>query len=131
MSAPHPMKIPGTLALLFGLMTIASGGMALFGSSAEVYDFGDVVPYVLWFNFLAGFAYVISGVGLVRSTSWGAWLAIALAIATSLVFALFGLHVMGGGAYEMRTVFAMSFRVAFWIAIASLAYRALRRGWLD
>jgi hypothetical protein len=40
-----------------------------------------------------------------------------------LVFALFGLHVATGGAFEMRTVWAMTLRTAVWTAIAVLAFR--------
>ena len=40
-----------------------------------------------------------------------------------LVFALFGLYVFQGGAFEMRTVGAMSLRLVVWLAIAVLAAR--------
>jgi hypothetical protein len=43
-----------------------------------------------WFDFLAGFAYVASGVGL--------WLAGAIAVATLAVFAAFAWHVSAGSA---------------------------------
>ena len=46
--------IAGAAAIAFGLVTLISGGSALFG----LVDMGAVVPFVLWFNFLAGFAYV-------------------------------------------------------------------------
>ncbi|WP_202909560.1 hypothetical protein [Alkalilacustris brevis] len=45
------------LAIAFGLLTIASGGGAILG----VAEMGAVVPFVLWFNFFAGFAYVVAG----------------------------------------------------------------------
>ena len=47
--------IAGVAAIAFGLLTLISGGSALFG----LVDMGAVVPFVLWFNFLAGFAYVV------------------------------------------------------------------------
>lgn len=54
------LRPTAVLATLFGALTVLSGGRALFGGS----DMGDVVAFVLWFNFLAGFAYVIAGIGL-------------------------------------------------------------------
>ncbi|MEZ5753214.1 MAG: hypothetical protein R3D90_00100 [Paracoccaceae bacterium] len=49
--------IAGVAAITFGLLSLISGGSALFGAV----DMGGVVPFVLRFNFIAGFAYVIGG----------------------------------------------------------------------
>lgn len=54
-------------------------------------------------------------------------LALALALATALVFAAFGAHILGGGAFEARTVAAMSLRTLVWVSIAALALLSLRR----
>jgi uncharacterized membrane protein (DUF2068 family) len=80
---------------------------------------------VLWFNFLAGFAYVIAGAGLWLRHRWAQWLSFAIAAATLLVFAAFGFQIWAGGAYEMRTVGAMALRAVVWLLIAGVAYRKL------
>jgi hypothetical protein len=85
----------------------------LFGGAGARAAVGDAVPFVLWFNFLSGFVYVLAGVGLFLWVRWGAQLSALLAIAILLVFAAFGLHVVSGGAFEMRTVGAMILRSAF------------------
>ena len=115
------------IAVGFGLLTIKEGGTILFGDATARAAAGNYVPFVLWFNFLAGFAYVIAGIGLWRQQRWAAWLAAAIAVATALTFAAFGAHVASGGAYEQRTVIAMSLRTLVWTAIAVLAYRRLLR----
>lgn len=115
------------VAIGFGLLTIRAGGTVLFGSAAARSAAGHYVPFVLWFNFLAGFAYVIAGVGLWLERRWAAWLAVVVAAATALVFAAFGVHVLAGGAYELRTVVAMSLRTLVWTAIAVVALLARRR----
>ena len=115
------------IAVGFGLLTIKEGGTILFGNAAARAAAGNYVPFVLWFNFLAGFAYVAAGIGLWRQQRWAAWLAAAIAVATALTFAAFGAHVASGGAYEQRTVIAMSLRTLVWTAIAVLAYRRLLR----
>jgi len=107
------------LAGLFGVLTIKEGGSVLF-SGAEA---GAYVPFVLWFNFLAGFIYIITGVGLWLHKRWATLLSVLLAVATAMVFAAFGIHVANGGAYEMRTVWAMTLRTSFWAVIAILASR--------
>ncbi len=115
------------VAISFGLLTIRASGTVLFGSAAARSAAGHYVPFVLWFNFLAGFAYVIAGVGLWLERRWAAWLAVVVAAATALVFAAFGVHVLAGGAYELRTVVAMSLRTLVWTAIAVVALLARRR----
>ena len=52
-------------AILFGTLTIISGGSALFNNEAQKLA-GNYVGFVLWFNFLAGFDYVVAGVRLWR-----------------------------------------------------------------
>lgn len=114
-------------AVLFGLMTIKEGGSVLFGSEAARTAAGAYVPWVLWFNFLAGFAYVATGLALWWRQSWTARAALGIALATALVFAALGIHVLNGGAYEIRTVAAMALRTTVWLAIGTLAWR-LRPG---
>lgn len=121
------LRAAAVVAVLFGLATIASGGSALFGGAAARQAAGAYLPFVLWFNFLAGFAYVATGAGLWLGRHWGAILALAIAGATLLVFAAFGVHVLNGGAYEMRTVGAMALRSLVWIAIGWLAWRRIPR----
>lgn len=115
------------VAVLFGALTIASGARALFGGAEAQSALGNIVPFVLWFNFAAGFVYLLAGGGLLANRRWGAYLALLLAVATVAVFAAFGAHALSGGAFETRTVMAMTLRSLFWIAVAALAYRALLR----
>lgn len=121
------LKAAGTIGMVFGLLTISSGGTALFGGEAARAAVGNAVPFVLWFNFVAGFAYVLAGLGLLLNRSWAVWLSIAIAVATLLVLAAFALHVAGGGLYEMRTVGAMLLRAAVWACIAIVSWRTMRR----
>lgn len=115
------------VAVVFGLMTIKEGGTILFGDEAARIAAGNYVPFVLWFNFMSGFAYVIAGAGLWLQQRWAVWLAVAIAAAIVLTFAAFGMYINSGGAYEQRTVVAMSLRTLVWVVIAALATPALRR----
>lgn len=116
------------LAIVFGVLTIREGGSVLFGDAAARATAGRYVPFVLWFNFLAGFAYVIAGTGLWLQRRWALWLSVAILLATLITFAAFGAHVYAGGAYEPRTLVAMSLRTLIWAIIVILARRSLRQG---
>jgi hypothetical protein len=111
------------VAVVFGLLTVKEGGTVLFGGEAARLAAGAYVPFVLWFNFLAGFAYVVAGIGLWGRHRWAAALSFAIAGATLLTYLMFAVHVATGGAFEERTVFAMALRSAVWVAISVVAYR--------
>ncbi len=122
---PKWAKPVAAAAALFGLLTIMSGGRALFGGAAARAAVGDAVPFVLWFNFLAGFAYVAAALGLYRWRKWAIPAASALAVSTLIVFAAFGVAVALGTPFEPRTVGAMILRAGFWLAIAVAGVRAV------
>lgn len=103
---------------LFGLLTLKSGGEVLFIDGTARLAAGNYVPFVLWFNFLAGFGYIAGAVGLLLWRVWTVPLAFFIAISTILVFAAFGLHVLADGAFEERTVGAMTLRSLVWLTIA-------------
>lgn len=114
-------------AVAFGLLTLKEGGLVLYGDEAAVQAAGDYVPFVLWFNFIAGFFYILAGIGLWLQRRWAVWLAVSMAAATAFVFAAFGLHVALGGAFAQRTVIAMSLRTVIWTAIAVIAWQQIRK----
>lgn len=115
------------LALGFGLLTIRSGGMILFGGAEARAAAGHVVPFVLWFNFVAGFFYIAAGIGLWLRQRWAVWMALGIAAATAIVFASLGVHIHSGALYEFRTVLAMTLRLVVWVVIVMIAVRQFRR----
>lgn len=115
------------VAVGFGLLTIKEGGTILFGSEAARTAAGNYVPFVLWFNFVAGFAYIVAGIGLWLQQRWAVWLAVAIAVATAFTFADFGAHIFIGELYEKHTVIAMSMRTLVWATIAAIAWHRLVR----
>ena len=72
-------KILAAVAMTFGALTVFSGGRALFGGAQAQADAGNAVNFVLWFNFLAGFAYMVTAYGLWTARGWTSWAAIVLA----------------------------------------------------
>lgn len=115
------------IAVVFGLLTIKSGGSVLFVDGIAREEAGNYVPFVLWFNFLAGFAYLLAAAGLFMQKHWAVWISILIAVSTIVIFALFGLHILNDGLYEVRTVVAMSLRTAVWTLIATFAYLKIIR----
>lgn len=117
----------GAFAILFGLMTLKEGGSVLFFDGAARTAAGDYVLFVLMFNFTAGFFYILAGAGILAQRKWTMALAASIATLTALVFAAFGLHIARGGAFEPRTVVAMSLRTGFWITTFVFLYFQQKR----
>ncbi len=98
--------------IVFGVLTILSGGRVLF-TEAGHNEAGHIVPLVLWFNFLSGFLYILGGVSLFRLKSYAKKIALALALLCGAVLVYLIWYIYKGNPFEMRTVFAMIFRSVF------------------
>lgn len=115
------------LAVAFGFLTLKSGGEVLFIDGEARLAAGNYVPFVLWFNFIAGFVYIVAAIGLWKMQRWSAQLSFLLAAATLIIFATLGLHILNGGEYEMRTVYAMTLRSVVWSVIAAYTWQYFLR----
>lgn len=113
-------------AAVFGVLTIISGSLVLFGPKAAQEAAGNAVPLVVIFNTAAGFAYLAGAAALWRHHPAARWIALAIGLATLAVLAGFVVIALSGSPVEMRTALALPFRAAVWLAIAWLANRALR-----
>lgn len=111
----------GGLAILFGIVTLISGGNALFVLHGAADPKAHVVPFVLYFNFAAGFVYIVAGAGLVLQRSWAPLFAAAIAASTVIVLAALGIWITVGNAYEARTIAAMSLRTVFWLGVTAVS----------
>lgn len=116
------MRALALIVFAFGAASLFSGGNVLFGSGAA--SAGDYVPFIVWFNFVGGFAYLAVAPGLWWQARWAAFAAAALALLTAFAFAVLGAYIAAGSAYEARTVAAMALRLALWCVIAVLAFAA-------
>lgn len=120
------LRAVALFAGLFGVATIVAAANALFGQPVGG-DAEAIVPFVVWFNFGAGFFYIAAAFGLALARRWSITLALALAATTAAVFTIFGLYVAAGGAFQTRTVYALGLRTIVWVAIALIAAWLLRQ----
>ncbi len=109
--------VAGLPAIVLGLSTVREGGLVLFGPSGHAAAVGNHVPFVLWFNFIAGFFYIMAGACLPRLQPKAMWLALMITLSTLVVFVLLLLYIQDGGAHEQRTLAAMSLRSVAWAGL--------------
>lgn len=117
------LKLLSVIAFIFGALTLFSGGAVLFGPAQTGEMAGNYVGFVVWFNFLAGGAYIVAAIGLWMGQSWAGYLAALIAIATAAIALAFAFVVLRGSPFEMRTVGALILRFSIWAGIAWAALR--------
>ena len=119
-----PMRhfIP-VFCLIFGAMTLKEGGAVLFVDGADRQAAGNYVPWVLWFNFLTGFAFIAAGIGMWRKKKWVVRLTTLVAVMSALVLIAFLVRVATGGGHESRTLVAMPLRTVVWLGLAFWSFR--------
>lgn len=82
---------------------------------------------MLWFNFLAGFAYLVGAYALYRRRRWALAAAATIAGATAMVAIAFTVYTVSGGAFSWRTPGALLLRFGFWMAIAWGLFRSTQQ----
>lgn len=121
------LKIIAAIAMVFGILTVFSGGSVLFGPQAAQVGAGNYVGFVVWFNFLAGGVYIVAAIGLWLGKTWATGLSALIAIATAGVALMFAFAVLRGTPFEMRTVGALALRFGFWAVAALIARRTIKQ----
>ena len=120
------LRITSIVALVFGVMTLFSASSVLFGPTDTQEMAGKYVDFVVWFNFAAGFFYVMAAIGIWFQRAWAYPLSGLIALTTTFMAIPFAFHVIAGAPFEMRTVGALILRIGFWAAIAIALYRSKR-----
>ncbi|MCZ4271368.1 hypothetical protein [Maritalea porphyrae] len=120
------LRIASIVALVFGVMTLFSAGSVLFGPSVSQEMAGAYVEFVVWFNFAAGFFYVMAAIGIWLQRAWAYPLSGLIALTTAFMAIPFAFHAIAGGPFELRTVAALVLRIGFWAAITIALYWSKR-----
>lgn len=119
------LKAVSVIVIIFGLLTIKEGGSVVFDIDSARVNSGNYVPFVVLFNFLSGFLYVMAGFGLWWQKNWAVKLSIFLLTSILLTYILLFIHIFTGGLYENRTIFAMAFRSVIWGITAFVSWKVI------
>lgn len=111
-------RILGLAALVFGAATLVSGGKMVFGSPEVWASAGVVITWILYFNFAAGFIYILTGLFALLGRAETKMMAAGLAVANTVMLLLLLGFIATGGAFETRTLAAMILRSGFWVGLA-------------
>ncbi len=107
------------IAAIFGVLTLLSGGMALFAGPESRVAVGKAVPFVLCFNVAKGFAHLVAAALVYPCHPLAKPLTSIISLATAPVFSAPMVTILRSTAHETRTIGAMVLRSGSWQGIAA------------
>ena len=110
-------RIAAILAFILGLLSIKEGGSVLLGLSTKAYT---VLPWLVWYNVVLGFASVITGIGLWMKRAWGVKFAATIVSLHGLVLMILVILYAFREAVAVFSIMAMIFRTLVWVGILML-----------
>ncbi len=113
------IKILSLVGIIFGVVTIISGGLVLFGRNPGYVVFLPLVIY----NTAMGIVYIVAGVVTLRNTVLGKNLAGTIFFLNLMAIIIIVFLYLGGSAIAIQSFAAMSFRSVVWLVI----YLGLKR----
>ena len=113
-------RLAALLAIIPGLLSIKEGGSVLLGLVTKDYT---ILPWLVWYNVVLGFASVIVGIGLWREGQGGIKVATTILSLHGLVLIILVILSAFKAPVSLISIIAMLFRTSVWITIVVLLGR--------
>ncbi len=107
------MNLLSLTALAFGLITLFASSNVLFNYTTVFQKSGNYPSFILWMNLLTGPLYILAAIGLKRSKKWTLHLLLVILFMLLINLGFLVLLITNDGDYELDTVMALAFRIAF------------------
>jgi len=117
MTRKNRHRVAALLAVIPGLLTIREGGSVLLGLTIRDYT---VLPWLLWYNVVLGFAAVIVGIGFWKERAGNIKPATTILALHGLVLMILVILFAFRQPVAFVSIMAMLFRTSLWIAIVLL-----------
>ena len=119
----------------FNLLKIIGGFLAIFGlimvlmTTSVIFDLfgvreleGNFVMSVVIANWFAGVLYLIAAYGIFKNQKWTYIPLLISAITLIISFIFLQVHIQDGGAFEEKTIKALSIRIVLSLIFAMITY---------
>jgi hypothetical protein len=120
MTLQNRHRLAALLAIIPGLLSIKEGGSVLLGLITKDYT---ILPWLVWYNVVLGFASVIVGIGLWREHKGSIKIATTILSLHGLVLIILIILFVFKAPVSLISITAMLFRISIWIAIIVLLGR--------
>lgn len=109
-------------ALIFGLITMFASSSVLFSYSSILAKNGNYPDFILWMNLLSSPLYLLAALGFRYAKVWTAYPLLVIFIMLFISLTYFILLIKSGGGYELDTLMALAFRIAFTSTLVFIAF---------
>ena len=113
-------RLASLLVIILGLLSIKEGGSVLLGLVTKDYT---ILPWLVWYNVVLGFASVIIGIGLWRERKGSIKIATTILSLHGLVLIILIILFVFKAPVSLISITAMLFRTSVWIAVIVLLGR--------
>ena len=120
MTLQNRHRLAAILAIIPGLLSIKEGGSVLLGLVTKDYT---ILPWLVWYNVVLGFASVIIGIGLWRERKGSIKIATTILSLHGLVLIILIILFVFKAPVSLISITAMLFRTSVWIAVIVLLGR--------
>ncbi len=117
MTIQNRHRLAALLAIILGLLSIKEGGSVLLGLATKSYT---ILPWLVWYNVVLGFASVIVGAGLWREREGSIKPATLILTLHGLVLLILIILFAFKAPVSLISIMAMLLRTSAWIVIIAL-----------
>lgn len=121
------LNITGGLLLFFGIITLIASTAVIFDLMGMREKEGNYVLFVVIANLISAVLYIIAAYGFFKKKIE---IVKALNFAVILLIITFlglGIYIYAGGIYELKTVYALIFRIVISLGFIFIAYKYLSK----
>ena len=116
------LKIIGGFLAIFGLIMVAMTTSVMFDLFGVRELEGNFVMSVVIANWFAGVLYLIAAYGIFKNQKWTYIPLLISAITLIISFIFLQVHIQDGGAFEEKTIKALSIRIVLSLIFAMITY---------
>ena len=116
------LKIIGGFLAIFGLIMVAMTTSVMFDLFGVRELEGNFVMSVVIANWIAGVLYLIAAYGIFKNQKWTYIPLLISAITLIISFIFLQVHIQDGGAFEEKTIKALSIRIVLSLIFAMITY---------
>lgn len=120
-------KISIGILIVFGLVTLLASTSIFFDLFGVREQEGNYVLFIVIANFISSIIYLLAAYGWIKNKTWATQLLSLSSIILIVAFIGLFFHINSGGLYEIKTVYAMTFRTSLTLIFTLISYYTINK----
>ena len=125
------LKILSITAVVLGIVTFLIGFEYLIIQGAYLKLINNYLHFVVWFNFLSGIVYMVTGYGIWNVKPWAVYLSLLIVVFSLIVLAALSVHMFTDGQFRVWQIAEMAIKVLIWaLILVFISKKFGLKGWV-